>query len=53
MVDTVPFSLYYGEHIGGCDSFVFSLKPEMKGYPAEPANEYVMLCQPEYLNIGA
>ena len=53
MVDTVPFSLNFGDYIGSYDSFVFSLKPEMKGYPAEIGSDYIMLCQPDYLNIGA
>ena len=41
------------QYIGGHDSFVFTMKPDMQGFLSTANNDYIMLCQPDYLNIGA
>lgn len=53
LLDTCPTDTGKRGYIGGYDSFVFTLKPEMNGYFYTGENDYVMLCEREYLNIGA
>lgn len=52
LLDTVPQE--QGEtFMGGHDSFVFSLVPEMQAFLSTRENDYIMLCANTYLNIGA
>ena len=53
LVDTVPQMAGDSNYIGGHDSFVFSLRPQMKGFVSTAENDFIMLCAREYLNIGA
>ena len=53
LLDTCPQPTGNANYIGGPDSFVFTLKPQMQGFIQTGQNDYVMLCAREYLNIGA
>ena len=44
LLDTVPAAMYQSEYIGGHDSFVFTLKPNLEGYFSTAQNDYFMLC---------
>ena len=49
----MPKECSAAQYIGGHDSFVFTMKPDMQGFLSTASNDYIMLCQPDYLNIGA
>ena len=47
LLDTMPQESSANEYIGGHDSFLFTIKPEMQGYLSTAENDYIMLSQPD------
>lgn len=52
-IDTIPLYKARAEFIGGHDSFVFTMKPQLAAFRSTCENDFIMLCQPDYMNIGA
>ena len=52
LLDTCPQPSGFAEFTGGTESFVFTLKPEMKGFVTTGKNDYIMLAERTRLDIG-